>query len=536
MKPFEQYIPGLSWNLPRRRVAGLALVAILVLGGVLRFAYFFESGKDALFSFTTQNKVFDQYAFVDLARDILSHNWLGSKFITQSPVYAYGIAVLFRVFGEHIRLIFVMQIFFGLCAIWLFYRTARLLFENRLVGLVAAFMAAVYSSFVFYEGAILRAAVISYVNLAAFYFFLRAVRKGRANYSFLAGLFLGLSMILRPNILFFMVPGMFFFSDGSRRTRLKQAVLVLLGICLMITPLALRNRALGGNVLISTSHPHTFWASNTPYAAGFGQTPLKQYSLDKANNILHSDGSIVVHIIKGLYEDIRKEPGRYFSLYCRKVKMALNGYEVPSNLSYDLTRDNYFWLRAAFLDFRIVSPLAILGLLLSFAKFRHNRILYSFLFLLLGVVILFHVQARLRLVMVPFFILPAAYTISWFLDMLRRKNFLVLSSAVGVFIIISFYTRPDDVLIERYFGSRVRRQDNMNFVRASLHYLYENKDQLSAAERNKLLMDSLRCCKKAIELAPDSMKCRYYIRLGTIYVKLKQGPEAEQGLFSGFII
>ena len=469
-------------------------------------------------------KFFDQYAFVDLADDILSHGWLGSKMIMKSPVYSYGIAVIFKLFGRHLSWIIAVQMLFGIGAVYLFYRSTSLLFDNKMVGLVAAFMAAFYSPFIFYEGTILRAAPIAYTNLAAFYFLLRALDKGKMKYFLFAGLLVGCSIVLRPNLLFLLALIILPISSGKLTLRMRQALFLVLGICLVIAPLTARNKALGYDVLISTSYPAVFFLGNNYRLHGFGQA-FSKATKKEMKEMVADDG--LAGISRNFIDLVRRDPGEFLALYRRKIKMAFNGYEIPANLSFDLARSDSLWLKIAFLDFRFISPLAFLGLLLGLGKARHNRLLYSFLFLLLGCLILFHVQSRLRLVAVPFVIIPAAYAVCWLWDMLRRRHFRAIACAVIFLLGAAFYTKPDDELINKYFGSRVRHLDHINFVTATLYDYGENRNNKTARQKKAALISALAHCRLALATAPDKKKCPYYVQLGKIYVLLENYPEAK---------
>ena len=71
-----------------------------------------------------------------------------------SPGYPYFLAVIFAVFGKSILIVRFIQIVINSVNIILIYQVAKNIHSQK-AGYVAAALAAVFSSFIFYSGAIL---------------------------------------------------------------------------------------------------------------------------------------------------------------------------------------------------------------------------------------------------------------------------------------------------------------------------------------------------------------------------------------------
>ena len=214
--------------------------------------------------------------------------------------------------------------------------------------------------------------------------------------------------------------------------------------------------------------------------------------------------------------------------------MFFNGYDIPSNLSFDLFRENSIILKLAFFDFTIISPLAIFGVFLVRGKYRWAGLLYLFWGVLSLAVIAFHIQGRYRLAAVPFFILFAAYTLYWFYIMLiiQRKFIIVAWASLSLFIII-LYTKPDQKIIQTYFGSRIREIDYGNLATAYQFVYLMDYGKLSSSQRDKLLQNAICYYQRAIA-TPSIHKpysppqIGYLTSLGVIYFELLQIDEAHQ--------
>ncbi len=495
---FSLKIPVIESDRHSRSRSRTILWGILVLGAILRFSYLIQVQANPLPRFTAQDNVFDSFNYFDLANDILDHHFLGSKIIQQSPVYPYFIAVIFKLFGREINYVFVFQILWGLTAVYLFYRTASLVFKNHGVGLVAAFIAAVYSPFIYHEALILRDLPIAYMNLLGFYLLLRADEKQKGLYYFLAGAALGLSTVIRPHVVTLSILGIFFLVRGTK-PKLIAATLMILGVCAVISTVAIRNRMLGSQALIESSAPETFWGGNTFDSEGIG-APRSTLAFKFAEEA-GASGSYLMNSLRILRRELSAHPQEYFDLYLRKFKMILNGYEIPENFSYDLFKENHSVLSIAFLDFSYVSPLAIVGMIIAWRKFREARWLYIFLFVTTAFVLLFHIQGRYRLCFIPFFILFAAYAVYWIFQMVRQKSFVPVAVVLPAVILISLYTKPDQQIMEKYFGGRVREIDYNNMVIACLDKIQKQGSSLTSAERERLFKLALENRKKSVQAA-----------------------------------
>ena len=128
-------------------------------------------------------------------------------------------------------------------------------------------MAAIYQPYVFYDGALLTAAPITFLNLAALYGLAHA--QGAARWLLATGLLLGLSATARPMVLLFVavVAGWFVAQWGRRGWR--PWGLVAVGCGLVVGAVACRNYLVGGEWLLTTSSAGmNFYVGNHPEANG----------------------------------------------------------------------------------------------------------------------------------------------------------------------------------------------------------------------------------------------------------------------------
>lgn len=512
---WHEHIPAIGAETLPRSFARQAIVFILVLAAVLRFAYLWELQANPMPALVAQDKTFDQFNYVTMARDILQNHWLGTMHPGHSPVYSYFIAVIFSIFGPDMNAMFIFQIVYGILAVYLFYRCSVLLFDNRVLGLLTAFIAACYSPFIYYECALLREAMIAYTNLVAFYFFLLALKKGKSRNFIFAGMASALSFILRAGIMPVCALIYVLFKGGNSWTkRGRNFIFVLIGMVIVISPLTVRNHLAGFKALTETSGPTLFWLGNSydSFGIGLNYTPTQEKLTQE------TQGRIMKTLVV-LWREMNAHPAEYRELFGRKFKMLFNGFEIPANLSYDLFKELSIVLNVAPFSFVLISPLALLGLFLLWRKAPHVGLLYVFIFSLTLFVLVFHIQGRYRVAFIPFTIIAAGYTLYWFWTMIKDKKVRAASAAGAVLFVFLMFTYPDRQIMDRYFDGGVRGIDYSNM--ASSYLIRMEQKKLTGAEREQHLRMALKFYDKALPAIPLQSRAWIYVMRGMVYRDLR---------------
>lgn len=506
----RNFFPAVSADTKDRPYIRPVLISIIVLAVILRFSFLLEVQSNPMPWMVAHDPVFDQYNYLTMAQDILRHNWLGSEHPGHSPVYSYLIAVLFSIFGSDMNVIFVFQILYGVLGVYLFYRCAALLFLNKNLGLVAAFTAACYSPFIYYECALLRESVIGYTNLAAFFFFLLAFRKGKKRNYFFAGMMSALSLILRAGVMPVCMLAYVFFVGENWKRRLTFFLFALAGMLVIIAPLTVRNYVSGFKAVTETSGPTLFWLGNSYDSPGIGlsYTPAQlQLTEETQGRILPT--------LKVLWREIGKYPAEYRSLWGRKFKMLFNGFEIPANLSYDLFKEQSVILKAAIFNFVLISPLALLGFVLVFQNYKNIGILYVFVFALTAFVFVFHIQGRYRIAFVPFYVLAASYSVFWFFEMAEKKFWRPFGPAAVILGCLFLFAFPDKEIMRNYFDGGIRAIDYSNM--ASAYLLRMGSPEFVSKDRKGYLKKAIFYYDKALPNLDLESKVPVYINQAFVY-------------------
>ena len=387
------------------------LWAILIAALGVRLAYLYQAVDTPLFDVL----LIDSEFYDRRARAIVAGDWLGDQPFFMNPFYSYFLAVIYALFGADYGWVGLVQAALGTGSCYLIYALGRKLWSAR-IGLLAAGMAAIYQPYIFYDGALLTAAPITFLNLAALYCLAHA--QGAARWLLAAGLLLGLSATARPMVLLFVaaVAGWFVAQGGRRGWR--QWGLVVVGCGLVVGAVAWRNYLVGGEWLLTTSSAGmNFYVGNHSEANGiYAQVdflPSAEPDLERTAFIREAEArtgreltpaqASRYWLVAGLRFAV-ENPLAYLALQGRKLYMFWNGVEAQNNLSMYLARDFVPLLRWCVLGWGLVAPLAVAG----WATSRRSSLLDLYLASYLAACLLFFTSSEYRLPVVPVILLYAA--------------------------------------------------------------------------------------------------------------------------------
>ena len=469
----------------RREEAILWAILIAALG--VRLAYLYQAVDTPLFDVL----LLDSEFYDRRARAIVAGDWLGDRPFFMNPFYPYFLAAIYALLGAEYWWVGLVQAALGTGSCYLIYALGRKLWCAQ-IGLLAAGLAAIYQPYVFYDGALLTAAPITFLNLAALNCLAHA--QGAVRWLLAAGLLLGLSATARPMVLLFVaaVAGWFVAQGGRRGWR--QWGLVVAGCGLVVGAVACRNYLVGGEWLLTTSSAGmNFYVGNHPEANGiYAQVdflPSAEPDLEREAFIREAEirtgqeltpaEASSYWLVAGLRFAV-ENPRAYLALQGRKLYMFWNRVEAQNNLSLYLARDFVPLLRWFVLGWGLVAPLALAGWVTS----RRSTLLDLYLASYLAACLLFFTSSEYRLPVVPVILLYAACWIAnaaaWATDGARRR-------LMGSCLLVALVALPinyRDAGAERLTRKRV---DYYNFGA-----LYQRRGAWASAEnmfRKALLID-----------------------------------------------
>jgi 4-amino-4-deoxy-L-arabinose transferase-like glycosyltransferase len=339
----------------------------------------------------------DQVSYDALARSLLAGRgftfptswWPATPANTPTAfwsfLYTLYLAGVYGVFGVHPLVARLIQaIVAGLLGPWLIYRIGRRVFGST-AGLVAAGLMAVYIYFVYYNAALMTETFHILATLWALDLTMALAENLAWRRWALLGLALGIAVLLRQVILFF-VPFLLLWLlwAGRGRVRLRHLAVPLLVILMLILPWTVRNYlAFHRFVLLNTNAGFAFfWANHPIYGTNY--VPLLP-----ANGPSYQD--LIPQELRGLDEAaldnallrrgigfVLDDPLRYALLSVSRIKDYFKFWPSPdSSFISNISRT---------LSFGLCLPFMIYGLILSLPVWRRCSLLYLFM----GVYTLIH--------------------------------------------------------------------------------------------------------------------------------------------------
>ena len=495
------------------------VIGIFLLALIVRLFYLWQIRSSPFFD----TPVGDAGWHDAWARSLLEGGWRYPGVFFRAPLYPYLLALIYALLGRGYLMARAAQMVLGSLSCLLVYALAGRLF-NRTTALVAGVAAALYGTLIYFDGELLITVLVIFLDLLLLWLLIGS--NGRSDWlrALLTGLVLGLSIIARPNIVLFL-PVLFFWiwlQDGRRnRPRFYRKIgLIGLMVVLAVLPVTLHNLGAGdGRVLISSQAGINFYIGNEPEADGKTAAPPGgvTYEDQGKDNVWAASERIAreetgrwlrpsevsTYWFGRAFQEIGRDPLRWAGLMGRKLYFLINGHEIESNVSVYTLREwssllrILIWKGLISFPFGLLMPLALAGLWLSRRNWRTHLLMVLFLVTYALSVLLFFVNARFRMPLVPVLIIYAAWALVWIVDQVRARRWTALVAPAVIFLLTLVLVNS------RWFGA-----DEINLAREhySLAVAYERKD---------LPQKAIQHYQRCLSIDPYTVQARY--NLAKIY-------------------
>lgn len=400
-----------------RLAAGLRdrwIILIGLLALLLRLFYVHEIRSNPFFS----SPYIDAREY-DAAGWIMANGGHPPEASAQAPLYSLFLSLLYRLFGHNYFAVRVAQACLGAVNVFLVGTLGCLAF-GRAAGRLAALFAAIYWPFIFFEGELLREVLAIHfilLGLCVLLSILETEKKGRRG--LLAGLLLGLSALVRENILLFvpLAAGWVFWAllrqRLARAAAARPAILVAAGAAVAILPVSIvHSIAQGDLVLISTQGGLNFFIGNH---SEMRRLAGMQPGVDWQQLLRLPDQELRLptpaqrsrwYYREGIRQ-IYKAPWRWMARNVEKIWLFWTAQELMPNqdLQYYRSRSGLLSLMSLQLPqgqfpWGLFVPLAFLGFF-AWRRKEVDTLLCWFVVCYMFSVVLFHVRSRYRLPAVP---------------------------------------------------------------------------------------------------------------------------------------
>jgi 4-amino-4-deoxy-L-arabinose transferase-like glycosyltransferase len=436
--------PGSIW-IP----AGIFAVAL-----ILRLACLWQLHASGLWDYLRLDPLY----YHDWAVRISHGEVLGGQPYEMTPLYAYALGAVFKLFGYGLWAPRVIEALLGAGTCALVALLGARAF-GRAEGLVAGLAVAAYGPALFHDAQIMKTVLtVTLTTATAAVLYLSGGTRWRALLG--GGVLLGLTTLAQENIIVaipFLLGWIAWRSQGARRLACVAALVG--GFALTVAPATLRNYAVSGDfVLITSGGGEVFYTGNNEYASGHYRPPAfvrpdpffehEDFRTEAARRLGRPPGSITRKESDAFWWQegmrfITGHPGRYLALLWDKVTTYFTAYERPDNYSYYNFREFIALLRMPLPHFGWIAPLGLVGLALSARRWAELLPLHVTIGCYLLSAMLFFTQDRYRMPMVPLLALFAAHAAIELVRAARARSWARLGAGAAAVALLALLVNRD---------------------------------------------------------------------------------------------
>jgi Flp pilus assembly protein TadD len=515
----------------KRRVLNYKTWATLIFGVafLVRLIYLLQVKSNPYF----YSPDVDELWHLRWAIDILEKGFWGSEVYFRGPLYPYLLALLWKVTGASYFWTRLIQLAFGAASVSLTYLLGREYFSERTARLGSVFYA-IYGTLILYEGMFLIEGTFIFLNLLGLLILARNRENPRKSVYLLCGVVFGLSAIARPNILL-VVPllGLWLLVHFSSRIGVRKVILLVVvffaGVAAPIVPVTVRNYVVADDfVMISSQGGINLYLGNNPSAEGLtmimpeivldARVPwtkfiptVTQYAEKEMDRPL-KPSEVSSFWSNRAKQFIYEHPGTFLALTYKKLVYFFSGFENSDQMDiYDFTKYSSLLSILIFdkglkFPYGLFAPLALLGIGLTYRRWRPLTPLLLFVVGYVPSVILFLVTARHRLAVIPIFLLFGAYAVFWLWDALKESGLRKAGVPLAILVLLLVLSNIN------FFDLGFRNVPQIHFG-LGLSYIRQGNYPAAIDEFNLALKE-----------APSSPPI--YLGLGTAYIKMGRSQDA----------
>lgn len=333
----------------------------------------------------------------------------------RAPFLTFYMAFCYWIFGVNFAVVRVGIILMSLGLIWAIYQLGKELFNSN-TGIWAAFIAAVYPHFIFYNSRIFTETPFALFSVLALLCFVKYNRTDSLKNLYLTAIFLAMTILTRP-VGFMLVLFIFFYTLLRRphSTNAKNAAILLVIVIMCSAPWIARNYMVFKKFIpVTTQGAVVAWVGNNHYVAHHpflrGGHALYQYLPGARNLITDSEIERSHYAFEQLADFLRKYP--------RDIPILLWNKTVRFWEKEFVTGSSRRWMYEY--SYLFIMSFAIVGLVLSIVSHK-NEAIYLLLFFAANFIpaLIFWAGARIRFPAEPVFILFAAFCLEKIRERLR---------------------------------------------------------------------------------------------------------------------
>jgi Flp pilus assembly protein TadD len=480
-------------------------VAIFGVALTVRLIHLWQIGRAPFFSVLTG----DSRAYDAWAQRIAQGDWLGHEVFYQAPLYPYFLGVIYAIAGHDLLALRVCQAIIGSVSCVLLGFAGWRLFSKQ-VGIVAGLMLALYAPAIFFDGLLQKSIFdVFFICLAIWILSGILLEPHRRRRWVWLGLTMGALCLTRENALVF-IAVILLWVLGRRevhgRQRVATAGLFLLGVTIVLLPVAMRNRVVSGGLYLTTSQfGPNFYIGNNEQADGtymslrFGRG-APEYERQDATELAEQamgrrlrPAEVSWYWTSRALAFITSRPTAWLRLMGSKVALLWNTHEMLDTESQETHAEWSVSVRLAGYigHFGVLAPLALFGIWATWPLRARLWVFYGLMIAYAGSVVIFYVFARYRYPLVPFLVLFSAAGLTEARRFFRANpRPVVIGALTTVTAMALFSNRPllsselMRAISENNFGTALQEQGRLDEAAAHYRRAIEIKADYAPAHNN----------------------------------------------------
>jgi Flp pilus assembly protein TadD len=422
MKPHTRQ-PRAETARPRREIHFFVQASIIFLvAATIRLLHIWQIRRAPFFTVLMG----DARGYDDWARQIAAGDWVGKEVFYQAPLYPYFLGTIYAALGHSLLAVRLCQAIVGASASVLLGLAARRLFSAR-VGLIAGLGLALYAPAIFFDGLIQKSVLDVFFMCLSLWILSGLIERPDRALSWLGlGLAMGGLSLTRENALVLIVViaawGLTRLTPDVGKVFSSLGAFVL-GLAIVLLPVAVRNYAVGGGFYLTTSQlGPNLYIGNNPRADGtymslrYGRGAPEYERQDATDLAERAMGrKLTPAEVSSYWTDralgyVTSQPLAWLRLMGRKFVLLWNVTEAVDTESQETYAE---WstplaIGAWIGNFGILMPLAVFGFWAAWPERKRVWVLYALTAAYAASVLIFYVFARYRFPLVPLLMLFAA--------------------------------------------------------------------------------------------------------------------------------
>lgn len=403
------------------------------VGFFARLIYFLEYRSMIEFAQPTVDALYHHLMAVSIADGALT----ASEPFFRAPFYSYFLGFIYWITSDSIGAARFIQLVIGTATAPLVFLISREACSRR-VALIASAMVLLCQDLVYFETELLLESILVTLILLSFYTMLKFIKTGHMAALLTSALTAGFAVITRPNAIVLLIPLIWLVWTASNKrpsVRRGRALAVLAVTSLIPLSLVLAHNLTrtqpaftlatqgGVNFYIGNNEAADGVSAVMPGELGFNwqyqdvaflaeQSRRRELTPSEVSSYYYSRG----------VSEIAETPGRWIKLLVKKAYLLFSGEDISNNRNLSYFKGQFFVLKLLPLGMWFLGPLGVISLVFWRRSSGPLRAMQIFVLLYAATFILFFVNSRFRLPLLPPLAIMAASSLVYCWDLIRSRN------------------------------------------------------------------------------------------------------------------